>query len=178
MTTTAHTTTLDTKLGPFTTVVDEDGAVIASGWTSDTAELLRTVAPSLRPTATRRRRDLGAVTTAVRDYHAGDIAAIDTVTVRQSSGEFLEHAWQLLRTIPAGSPATYTEFAALAGNPKATRAAANACARNAVALFVPCHRIVRAGTGPLATRLGGFRWGLDVKRRLLDHEGATAASDR
>jgi methylated-DNA-[protein]-cysteine S-methyltransferase len=60
---------------------------------------------------------------------------------------------------------TYTGYARLAGRPAAVRAAAQACARNAVALFVPCHRVVRTdGT------LGGYRWGLGVKRWLLDHE--------
>jgi methylated-DNA-[protein]-cysteine S-methyltransferase len=62
---------------------------------------------------------------------------------------------------------TYTGFAALAGRPLAVRAAAAACARNAAAPFVPCHRVLRTdGT------LGGYRWGLPVKRRLLDHEAA------
>ena len=87
--------------------------------------------------------------------------------VRQRSGAFLEHAWDVLRAVPAGAPVTYTEYAAKSGNPTAVRAAASACARNAAALFVPCHRVLRTdGT------LGGFRWGLPVKRALLDHESA------
>ena len=73
----------------------------------------------------------------------------------------------MLRTVPAGEPVTYTEFAELAGRPAAVRAAAMACARNAAALFVPCHRVLR-----LDGSLGGFRWGLDVKRWLLAHEAA------
>jgi methylated-DNA-[protein]-cysteine S-methyltransferase len=169
---TSDTSTVDTAAGPFTAIVAGDGAVVASGWTASANDLLAQVAPALRPTELRQRPDLGPVTAAVRDYHRGDLAAIDGIAVRQDSGEFLARAWQVLRTIPAGKPATYTEFAALAGNPKATRAAANACARNAVALFVPCHRVVRTGTGPLTSRLGGFRWGLDVKRWLLQHETA------
>jgi methylated-DNA-[protein]-cysteine S-methyltransferase len=67
--------------------------------------------------------------------------------------------------VPAGAPVSYTDFANLAGRPLATRAAAQACARNAAALFVPCHRILR-----LDGSLGGFRWGLDVKRWLLAFE--------
>jgi methylated-DNA-[protein]-cysteine S-methyltransferase len=85
--------------------------------------------------------------------------------VRQRSGEFIERAWAVLRSIPAGAPISYTEYAAKAGRPDAVRAAAAACARNAAALFVPCHR-VRRGDGTL----GGFRWGLPVKRWLVDHE--------
>ncbi|WP_333926853.1 methylated-DNA--[protein]-cysteine S-methyltransferase [Sphingomonas sp. LR61] len=66
---------------------------------------------------------------------------------------------------------TYTEFAGAMGRPDAVRAAASVCARNAPALFVPCHRVLRSdGT------LGGFAWGLDVKRSLLEREsvGTTA----
>jgi methylated-DNA-[protein]-cysteine S-methyltransferase len=90
------------------------------------------------------------------------------VPVRQRSGEFLEHAWDVLRTVPAGAPVTYTEYAAKSGRPAAVRAAASACARNSAALFVPCHRVLRTdGT------LGGFRWGVEVKRKLLAHEAPT-----
>ena len=109
--------------------------------------------------------DLGAGRRRVARYHEGELSAIDDVPVRQRSGEFLEHAWDVLRTVPAGRPVTYTEYAAKSGRPAAVRAAASACARNAAALFVPCHRVLRTdGT------LGGFRWGVEVKRWLLDHE--------
>ncbi|WP_316575992.1 methylated-DNA--[protein]-cysteine S-methyltransferase [Nocardia canadensis] len=161
----ADVATVATRIGPFTAVVDADGAVLASGWTADPAELTRVIHPTLRPTELRQRDSLGAVTRAVTDYHAGELAAIDAIPVRQRSGEFLTHAWDVLRTVPAGEPITYTEYAGLSGRPDATRAAANACARNAAALFVPCHRVLRIGGA-----LGGFRWGLDVKRWLLAHE--------
>ncbi|WP_306360832.1 methylated-DNA--[protein]-cysteine S-methyltransferase [Nocardia sp. CC227C] len=162
---TADFATVATPIGPFTAVVDTDGAVLASGWTDDAEHLRGLIHPALRPDALRRRASLGAVTTAVEAYHDGDLRAIDTVTVRQTSGPFLVHAWEILRKIPAGNPVTYTEYATVSGRPAATRAAANACARNAAALFVPCHRIIRTdGT------LGGFRWGLDIKRWLLAHE--------
>ena len=162
---TASCSTLDTPAGPFTAVVDADGAVLASGWTADVDALLPLVHPSLRPASVDALADLGAVSAAVARYHEGDLGAIDAVPVRQRSGAFLEHAWEVLRTVPAGAPVTYTEYAAKAGRPAAVRAAASACARNATALFVPCHRVVRTDGS-----LGGFRWGLAVKRRLLDHE--------
>jgi methylated-DNA-[protein]-cysteine S-methyltransferase len=156
---TGFMSTVDTPVGPFTVVVDADGAVLASGFTADKKELLLSV-----PT---ERKDLGDATKAARAYFDGDLAAIDTVPVRQSGGPFVAHAWDVLREVPAGEPITYTEFAALAGNPVAVRAAAQACARNAAALFVPCHRVLRRdGT------LGGYRYGLPVKRWLLDHEAA------
>lgn len=158
--------TFDTPLGPFTAVVDDGGAVLASGWTATLDALLPLVHPSLRPAAVREG-GLGGVGEAITAYHAGNLSAIDAVPVRQRSGAFLEHAWDVLRAVPAGAPVTYTEYAAKAGRPAAVRAAASACARNAAALFVPCHRVLR-----LDGSLGGFRWGTAVKAGLLEHESA------
>lgn len=165
MTSTADYAEVPTPIGPFTVLVDAEGAVLASGWTADAEGLRGLVHPALRPDALRERGSLGAVTDAVTAFHEGDVGVIDAVPVRQRSGPFLLHAWEVLRKVPAGEPITYTEFAAVAGRPAATRAAANACARNAAALFVPCHRILRIGGA-----LGGFRWGLEAKRWLLAHE--------
>ena len=163
--------TLTTPAGPFTAVTDDEGAVLASGWTADDGDLLSLIHPALLGDgAVRRRRDLGAVTTAARAYPDGDVAAIAGVPVRQRSGDFLMHAWEVLRTVRPGEPVTYARYADLAGRPAAVRAAASACARNAAALFVPCHRVVRTGGG-----LGGFRWGTGVKRWHLDHEARAAA---
>ncbi|WP_433506035.1 methylated-DNA--[protein]-cysteine S-methyltransferase [Pseudonocardia halophobica] len=157
-------TTLDTPDGPFTVVVSDDGAVLASGWTADLDDLIPLVHPAIRPSTVEPGAG-GAAADAVRAYYAGELSAVDGVPVRQRSGAFLEHAWDVLRQVPAGGPVTYTEFAAKAGRPAAVRAAASACARNAAALFVPCHRILRTDGS-----LGGFRWGLPVKRSLLDRE--------
>ncbi|MGV9677565.1 methylated-DNA--[protein]-cysteine S-methyltransferase [Nocardia sp. NPDC003482] len=168
----ADVATVDTAAGPFTAIVDSDGAVLASGWTADPEDLRPVIHPTLRPTQLRQRDSLGPVTDAVLRYHEGDILAIDAITVRQLSGPFLVHAWEVLRKIPAGSPITYTTYAERSGRPEAIRAAANACARNAAALFVPCHRVLRTDGS-----LGGFRWGLPIKRWLLDHE-ATATKVR
>ncbi|AYF78621.1 methylated-DNA--[protein]-cysteine S-methyltransferase [Nocardia yunnanensis] len=164
---TADFATVPTPAGPFTALVDGDGAVLASGWIADPEALRALVHPSIRPAVLRARDELGPVTRAVTAYHEGDLTVIDAVTVRQVSGPFLTQAWEILRKVPAGDPITYTEFAVVSGRPAATRAAANACARNAAALFVPCHRVLRTdGT------LGGFRYGLPIKRWLLDHEAA------
>ncbi|GAA3459745.1 methylated-DNA--[protein]-cysteine S-methyltransferase [Saccharothrix longispora] len=166
--TTANVSATDTPIGPFTAVVAPDGAVLASGWTTDVAELLSKVAPRLRPANLVERPDLGAVTRAVRAYHDGDLAVIDDVPVRQEGGAFTAGAWRALRTVPAGEPISYTGFALLAGRPSAVRAAAGACAKNPATLFVPCHRVV-AANGP-----GGFRWGAEVKGWLLAHEARAA----
>ena len=163
---TATWSTLDTPIGPFTTVV-ADGAVIASGWTAELDDLVPLVHPTIRPTDLVHA-DLGPIAEAITRYHAGELSAIDDVPVRQRSGQFLEHAWDVLRTVPAGAPLTYSEYAAKSGRPAAIRAAASACARNAAALFVPCHRVLR-----LDGTLGGFRWGLDAKRWLIAHEATS-----
>ena len=160
--------TVDTPIGPFTVLVDDEGAVLASGWTADLSALLPLIAPALHPGEPERRRELGSVTDAVIAYHRGVLSAVDSVEVRQASGAFRQQAWQLLRAVPAGTWVSYTELAAKTGRPAAVRAAATACARNAAALFVPCHRVLRSDGS-----LSGYRWGLAVKRRLLAHEAST-----
>ena len=167
-----YASTMDTPAGPFTILLSPDETVLASGWTSDVGALAPLVHKGVRPAGEPRwRPDLGPVTKAVLRYVDGDLTAVDDVPVRQRSGAFLEHAWEILRGIR--EPVTYTEFAARAGRPAAVRAAAQACARNAAALFVPCHRVLR-----LDGSLGGFRWGLPVKRWLIDHESVKSVYRR
>ncbi|MBF0816945.1 methylated-DNA--[protein]-cysteine S-methyltransferase [Microbacterium paludicola] len=161
---TATIQTLDTPDGAFTLVADADGSVLASGWTSDPETMLNRIHPGLRPEDVREGETAAA--DAVRAYYAGDVAAIDAVPVRQRGTELQLAGWKALRRITPGAPLTYTGFAAALGSPRAVRAAASICARNAPALFVPCHRVLR-GDGSL----GGFAWGLDVKRALLAREG-------
>jgi methylated-DNA-[protein]-cysteine S-methyltransferase len=170
-TNTIDSSVLDTPAGPFSVLVAPGGAVRAAGFTGDPHGLLGLVHPTLRGEL-RSRPELGAVTRAVAAYLDGDLTAIDPVPVEQhTTGVFLAHAWGVLRDVKPGDPVTYTAFAALAGRPAAVRAAAAACARNAAALFVPCHRVLRTDGS-----LGGYRWGLDVKKWLLGHERRLTAS--
>jgi AraC family transcriptional regulator, regulatory protein of adaptative response / methylated-DNA-[protein]-cysteine methyltransferase len=81
---------------------------------------------------------------------------------------FQMRVWRYLQSIPYGSVESYAEVAAGIGRPTAARAVARACATNPVAIAIPCHRVIR-GTG----ELGGYRWGLDRKRTLIDRERAT-----
>jgi methylated-DNA-[protein]-cysteine S-methyltransferase len=157
--------TLDTPAGPFTYVVSAAGAVRASGFTTDVPLLLELVHPALRDDL-RAETDAGGVGQVVRSYLDGDLTALDAVPVEQrTGGPFMTHAWQVMRDIKPGEPLTYSGYAELAGRPTAIRAAAAACAKNAAALFVPCHRVI--GTDGT---LRGYRWGLDVKTWLLRHE--------
>jgi len=73
--------------------------------------------------------------------------------------------WGELQAIPVGETRSYSEVAAAIGQPTASRAVANACARNPVALIIPCHRIIRADK-----RVGGYRWGIERKRAILERE--------
>jgi AraC family transcriptional regulator of adaptative response/methylated-DNA-[protein]-cysteine methyltransferase len=81
---------------------------------------------------------------------------------------FQRRVWQALREIPAGTTATYAEIAGRIGAPKAVRAVAQACASNALAVAIPCHRVVRRDGA-----LSGYRWGVQRKRALLDREAAS-----
>ncbi|TXI50572.1 MAG: methylated-DNA--[protein]-cysteine S-methyltransferase [Lysobacter sp.] len=80
---------------------------------------------------------------------------------------FQKRVWDALMKIPPGETRSYAELAADLGAPNAARAVASACAHNRVAIVVPCHRVIR-GDGSL----GGYRWGLPMKRMLLEREAA------
>jgi AraC family transcriptional regulator of adaptative response/methylated-DNA-[protein]-cysteine methyltransferase len=78
---------------------------------------------------------------------------------------FQQRVWQALRNIPAGSTASYTDVAKLIGSPNSVRAVAQACGANALAVAIPCHRVVRNDGA-----LSGYRWGVERKRALLEKE--------
>jgi len=85
------------------------------------------------------------------------------VDIRASA--FQWRVWQALQRIPRGQTRSYTQIAQAIGAPRAVRAVASACARNRLAVIVPCHRVVRADGS-----LGGYRWGIERKRALLERE--------
>lgn len=169
----AYLTTTDTPIGPFTVIADDDDTVLGSGWTADPDRLLGYISADLRPQTVTRRDGPSPVADAIAAYHDGDVTAPDAIAVRHAAGPFLTSAWAALRKIPPGEAISYSELARRAGSPAAVRAAGSACARNPSALFIPCHR-VRRGDGTL----GGFGYGLPVKRWLLDHEGASGHDAR
>jgi AraC family transcriptional regulator, regulatory protein of adaptative response / methylated-DNA-[protein]-cysteine methyltransferase len=80
---------------------------------------------------------------------------------------FQRRVWEELRKIPYGTTRTYSQVARAIGKPKAIRAVARACATNPVSVVVPCHRVVREDGN-----LAGYRWGLERKLALLEHESA------
>ena len=78
---------------------------------------------------------------------------------------FQARVWDALRSIPLGETRSYGALAASLGSPNATRAVASACARNTIALVIPCHRVIGSDGG-----LAGYRWGVERKRRVLERE--------
>jgi methylated-DNA-[protein]-cysteine S-methyltransferase len=161
--TTIASTTLQTPLGPFTLIGGDEG-LVAAGFTASADELR----PSLDGSngALQARADLGPLSRAAARYFEGDLHAIDEIPVHQPGSAFQQAAWSEMRRVGAGSTISYRDLAGRSGTGSA-RAAGSACARNAVALFIPCHRVVQSKGG-----LGGYYWGLDRKRWLLEHERA------
>ena len=108
--------------------------------------------------------DFAKWTDAIVRHLAGERPDLDLpLDIRATA--FQMRVWKYLQSIPSGDVASYREVAAGIGRPKASRAVANAVARNPVALIIPCHRVIRDSGA-----LGGYRWGLERKRTLLDIE--------
>ena len=103
----------------------------------------------------------------IADYFDGDISAINGILVRQPGATFSQAAWKAMRKVRAGAVITYADLADRAGSAAAVRAAGTSCAKNAIMLVVPCHRIVKSGGA-----LGNYAYGGNKKEWLLSHEGA------
>jgi len=91
----------------------------------------------------------------------------DAIPVDIRGTAFQWRVWRALTDIPRGDTRTYSDVAASIGAPSSARAVARACATNPISLVVPCHRVVG-----IDRRLHGYRWGVEVKRALLDIERA------
>lgn len=103
----------------------------------------------------------------ITDYFDGDVTALDSIKVRQPGAPFSQAAWKAMRRVKAGKTMSYADLADRAGSPAAVRAAGSACAKNAIVLVVPCHRIVKTGGA-----LGNYAYGLNKKEWLLRFEAA------
>ena len=114
-----------------------------------------------------RVKRIPVISDLVDDYFDGDVEAINAITVRQPGAHFSQAAWKAMRKIRAGKVLSYADLAQRAGSPAAVRAAGTACAKNAIVVVVPCHRVVKTGGA-----LGNYAYGLDAKEWLLRHEGA------
>ena len=157
--------TLKTPIGTLY-LLAHDEMLLASGFSSF-AKLqaqLENIDQERRTTTVKR---IPIVSDLLNDYFDGDLKALDGISVRQPGERFSQSAWKAMRKISPGKTISYADLAKKAGSPDAIRAAGSACARNIIALVVPCHRIVKSGGA-----LGNYAYGLGVKEWLLRHEGA------
>lgn len=156
-----------TSLGTLVVAATERG--VCAVMLGDSTNFLESALSEEYPAATRARADaessgLGAwVGEIVKSLEGGSRLANVPIDVQASA--FRWKVWHELQKIPFGETRTYSDIAGAIGAPTAVRAVASACAKNPVALVVPCHRVVRR-TG----ELGGYRWGIERKRALLDKE--------
>jgi AraC family transcriptional regulator, regulatory protein of adaptative response / methylated-DNA-[protein]-cysteine methyltransferase len=162
---TVHWTMTSTTLGAALIAATERG-ICAVALGQSQAELLAELQREF-PNATLNPVSEGAAliadkVRAVAEILAGRTAAVDIELIGTA---FQHRVWQALMRLPTGQTRSYADLAEGLGMPKAARAVARACASNRVAVLVPCHRIVR-GDGSL----GGYRWGLPMKARLLERE--------
>ena len=149
--------TAASPLGPML-VAESDRGICAVTFGDDLVGWLKQQFPA----ATLQRADLPDAVRALTGAMNGETVDLP-LDIRATA--FQQKIWQQLRTIPRGRTTTYEELAAAVGQPSAVRAAAQACAGNRIAVAIPCHRVVRKDGS-----LGGYRWGIDRKRRLLELE--------
>ena len=107
---------------------------------------------------------------AVLEHLLGHQPSLDLTTDVRATA-FQSRVWNALKSIPYGQTRSYSEVAALIGQPSAVRAVARACATNPVALVVPCHRVIGA-----AGALSGYRWGIERKKALLEQENTLGST--
>ena len=126
-------------------------------------------AAKLSPMPPERKGQFAEWMRALSRYLAGSTTRLDLpLDVRGTA--FQMKVWSYLQRIPYGELQSYSEVAKAIGHPAAVRAVGSACARNEVALVIPCHRVIRGDGG-----LGGYRWGLHRKRALIDRERTVRA---
>ncbi|CAN5381677.1 methylated-DNA--[protein]-cysteine S-methyltransferase [soil metagenome] len=162
-----------TPVGEVLLVVDAAGTVLALDFHDYEDRMMRLLARHHGAIVLTTGRAPTSVRAAVAAYFAGDPTALDGLAVRTNGTAFQREVWAALRAIPAGETWTYGRLAAAIGRPRAVRAAGLANGQNPIAIVVPCHRVIGAnGT------LTGYAGGLERKRWLLAHEGASAGVEQ
>ena len=157
-----------TAMGPLLMAATDRGVCFAQFGASTDALIaqLKNEFPNASLVASRMSdsRELDAWMRALESHIAGRAPRPD-LPLDMRGTAFQIRIWRFLLQVPEGSVLSYSELAAGVGARKAVRAAASACAANRIAVLVPCHRVLR-GDGAL----GGYRWGLERKRVLIDQE--------
>lgn len=158
-------TTLKTPVGALS-LISREHILIAAGFTSQD-KLLASISKQERQLESKKVNKIPIISDLVSDYFDGDLRALDGIKVDQEGEKFSQSAWRVMRKVSPGKTISYADLAKRAGSDDAVRAAGSACARNLIALVVPCHRIVKTGGA-----LGNYAYGLRYKELLLKHEGA------
>lgn len=156
-----------TPIGTMHVLTDDENRVRALDWEDYEDRLKRllrlhygtnfTVGEARHPSPARPVLDA---------YFAGELTAIETLTVDTAGTPFQRAVWAALRKIPAGNTVSYGTLAAAIGRPKAVRAVGAANGANPIGIVVPCHRVIGANAA-----LTGYGGGLHRKQWLLRHEG-------
>jgi methylated-DNA-[protein]-cysteine S-methyltransferase len=158
-------TEYDTPFGDLAVFVSpEDSVVRASGFFS-LADMAMRLA-SGHGARGWEVGDLPRVDEAIEAWIEGDGMPLRSIAVEQPGGPFFQEVWETMRDVPYGETISYQELAEAAGRPRAMRAAGTACARNTIALFVPCHRVIKSGG-----ELGNYGFGgVEMKAAMIAHE--------
>jgi AraC family transcriptional regulator of adaptative response/methylated-DNA-[protein]-cysteine methyltransferase len=157
---TIHWAVVPTSLGPMLVAATDKGVCRLSFAEDRAALAARFPAATLIEGGEAFTTLLAQVVAAVETPGTGDHIPID---VRGTA--FQEAVWRALRAIPPGETRSYGQIAAAVGRPAAVRAAGSANGANHVSVLIPCHRVIRNDGS-----LGGYAWGLDIKRELLARE--------
>lgn len=158
---------IETEIGRFTIVADARAQLCVAGFAQRQARMERALeryaaAPDV---ALVEGADPFGLAASVSRYFAGEVTAIETLSVAPAGTDFQRAVWAALREIPSGQTWSYAQLARHIGRPRAVRAVGAANGANPVGLIVPCHRVI--GQDGSLTGYGG---GLDRKRWLLAHE--------
>lgn len=154
--------TFPTAFGVFSIAVNKAGELVGAAFGAK-RDLARRISGTLQ---TRDAARLAGIRDQLVAYFAGRRRNFD-LPVSPDGTAFQKDVWKALRDIPFGQTRTYGQIAAQLGRPGAARAVGRANATNPICVIIPCHRVIGADGS-----LTGFAFGEDLKRRLLEHEGA------
>jgi methylated-DNA-[protein]-cysteine S-methyltransferase len=159
--------TLDTPVGTLLLAATQTGLIRVAYQSEDHEEVLATLAARISPRILHAPRRLDAAARELEEYFAGRRRGFDLTLDFSLSTGFRRLVLDHLSEIAYGHTASYAAVAAAAGNPRAVRAAATACATNPLPVVVPCHRVVRSDGS-----VGGYVGGPAAKQTLLRLEAA------
>ncbi len=159
---------LETPVATLQIMVDPDEVVRVLDFDNDSPRTRRLMAIHYRDVPVVDGETPKAIRAALVRYFAGEMAALADVPYRVAGTDFQQQVWSALTEIPAGETRTYGQQAVRIGRPAAVRAVGLANGANPIGIVIPCHRVIGSNRS-----LTGYGGGLERKRWLLAHEGAT-----